>query len=104
MRCATNPAAAVNAQATARRSGPSGRRFEAIVGRVELADAAAEVEREVRPHDGVPAVRVEVPALATAGVPDGAGEALLQVVVPLVLHLGLDLEDRPAARRVHRVE
>src|SRR4051812_37661339 len=102
IRSAAKPAAAVTATASASLSGDaSGRRFEAIVARVEVADATPEVEREVRPHDGIAAVRVEVPASATAGVPHGAGEPPLEVVVPLVLHLRLDLENRPAARRVH---
>src|SRR3954469_18566566 len=104
MRSAAQPAAAVTATASASRSAPSGRRLEAIVAWVELADAAAEVEREVRPHHPDAPIRVEVPAPAAPGVPARPGEPFLQVVVPVVLYLRLHLEHRPAVARVHGVQ
>src|SRR3954447_13490881 len=104
MRSAAQRAAAVAATASASRSGPSGRRLEAIVAWVELADAAAGVEREVGPHHRVAPIRVEVPAPAAPGVPDGPGEPFLQVVVPVVLYLRLHLQHGPAVARVHGLQ
>src|SRR5829696_4566352 len=85
----------------------SGRR-EPVGRRVEAARAAAELEREAGPLDRVAAVAVEVPAAAAAGVPDCAGQALLDLLVVGVLRLTAHLELGRTARahgaqRVERV-
>lgn len=61
--------------------------------RVEVAGQQAEAPGEAGPYGAVAAAdRVDVPALAAAGVPYGVAQAALDLAVELVLHLALDLQ------------
>src|SRR5829696_2889079 len=67
-------------------------RSQAVRRGVEATRAAAVLEGEARPLDGVAAVAVEVPAAAAAVVPDGTCEPFLDLRVVGVLGLGVHVE------------
>ena len=81
-------------RAVCRARSPSERasRHDDIFRRIEPLDTSLEREREARPERGVPAVRVEVPALAAAGRPHRA------------LHLGVDAGDEGVLRLDARLD
>ena len=65
-----------------------------MIGRwVKVARQQAETPGKTRPHGAVTATdRVQVPALAAAGIPHGVAQAALQLAVELVLHCLFDFQ------------
>src|SRR5213078_2735362 len=78
----------------------SSARLRGIARHIEAPGALPEAPHEAGPPDAVPAVRIEVPARAPAGVPHAVAQTPLGLAVEGLVHVGPDLHG-PQAVAVH---